>query len=123
MYLSDATAEVRSVKGSFLPSSVAVCGHCGEDQAIALPFRKRDFDTGFRDVRVNCVTKAFPVETVESFWGAMVKGSAPIQMLKNSMSVASWGEKEIQALKYLRDLLPSTPTALTSDAWLGTAIK
>ena len=86
-------------------------------------FRQEMLDAGFRDVQIRCVTKAFPVETVESFWDAMVKGSAPIQMLKNSMSVASWDEKEILALQYLRDLFPPTPTSLSSDAWLGTAIK
>ena len=53
----------------------------------------------------------------------MVKGSAPIQMLKNGMGVDVWREKEILALQYLQDRLPTVPTTLASDAWLGTAIK
>lgn len=86
-------------------------------------FRQEMQDAGFRDVKIECVTKAFPVETIPLFWDAMVKGSAPIQMLKNGMGEAVWREKELLALEYLADRLPSTPTSLTSDAWLETAIK
>jgi ubiquinone/menaquinone biosynthesis C-methylase UbiE len=86
-------------------------------------FRQELLDAGFRDVKIQCVTKNFPVETIDSFWDDMVKGSAPIQMLKNSMGIDAWKEKEKLAMQYLHELLPSIPTALASDAWLGTAIK
>lgn len=42
---------------------------------------------------------------------------------ENGMGEAVWREKELLALEYLADRLPSTPTSLTSDAWLETAIK
>ena len=86
-------------------------------------FRQELLDAGFRDVKVQCITKQFPVESIDAFWDAMVKGSAPIQMLKNGMGVDVWREKEILALQYLQDRLPTVPTTLASDAWLGTAIK
>ena len=86
-------------------------------------FRQELLDAGFSEVKIQCVTKAFPVESIPAFWKALVKGSAPIQMLKNSMGETVWREKEILAIKYLTERLPSTPASLTSDAWLGTAIK
>lgn len=86
-------------------------------------FRQEMLDVGFRDVKIQCVTKAFPVDSIPSFWEAMVKGSAPIQMLKNSMGETVWLEQEKLAIKYLHERLPIIPTSLTSDAWLGTAIK
>ena len=86
-------------------------------------FRQEMQGAGFREVRIERVTKAFPVETIPAFWEAMVKGSAPIQMLKNGMGDPLWQEKEKLALRYLQDRLPSTPTSLASDAWLGTGVK
>ena len=44
-------------------------------------------------------------------------------MLKKSMGEAVWREKEILTLDYLKERLPSTPTELTSDAWLGVGVK
>ena len=86
-------------------------------------FMREMQDAGFREVKITKVTKAFPVETIPAFWEAMVKGSAPIQMLKNSMGDTLWREKEKLALGFLHERLPTIPTALNSDAWLGTAIK
>ncbi len=78
---------------------------------------------GFRDVTIKSVRKSFPVESVRSFWHDMVKGSAPVTMMKNSMAAAEWCEKELLALAYLHEVLPETPTSLTSDAWLGSGVK
>jgi hypothetical protein len=44
-------------------------------------------------------------------------------MLKKGMGETAWREKERLAINYLEERLPSTPTTLSSDAWLGTAIK
>ncbi|MGV8933072.1 MAG: class I SAM-dependent methyltransferase [Gallionellaceae bacterium] len=81
-------------------------------------FRQELLDAGFKNVQLKCVTKYFPVESIPAFWDAMVKGSAPIQMLKKGMGAALWQEKEMLALNWLQDQLPSTPTSLSSDAWL-----
>ena len=86
-------------------------------------FRQEMLDAGFREVKIQCVTKAFPVESIDTFWTDMVRGSAPIQMMKSGMGAALWQVKEKLALNYLKMTLPVIPTALTSDAWLGTAIK
>lgn len=87
-------------------------------------FKQELLNAGFRDVKIQCITKAaFPVESIAVFWGDMVKGSAPIQMLKKSMGETAWLELEILAIKYLEENLPSVPTTLSSDAWLGLGIK
>lgn len=42
----------------------------------------------------------------------MVKGSAPIQMLKNGMGEAMWRKKEKLSLDYLQQRVPLVPTTL-----------
>ncbi|WP_283743328.1 hypothetical protein [Sideroxydans sp. CL21] len=84
------------------------------------------------------VTKAFPVGSTGDFWDNMVRGSAPIQMMKKSimsvrgepvephsenMSEALWREKEKLALAWLEETLPTLKRPLTSDAWLGMGVK
>lgn len=86
-------------------------------------FKRELQDSGFRNVEVKCVTKPFPVESIDTFWEDMVRGSAPIQLLKNSMGDDTWREKEILAIEYLEGQIRSTPTTLTSDAWLGFGVK
>ena len=87
-------------------------------------FKQEMQAAGFRQVTIRCVTKAaFPVASIPTFWQDMVKGSAPIQMLKKSYGEQLWQEKELLALAYLEKSLPTLPTALTSDAWLGLGIK
>jgi hypothetical protein len=53
----------------------------------------------------------------------MVKGSAPIQMLKKGMGEAAWREKETLAIRYLEERLTELPVRLSSDAWLGLGVK
>ena len=78
---------------------------------------------GFRDVEMHRVTQAMSVGSVETFWADMVKGSAPIVMLKNSLSDEQWLEKNQLALDYLHKTLDVDSKELTSDAWLGVACK
>ena len=86
-------------------------------------FKTEMLAAGFSQVEIRSVTKPFPVASIPEFWASMVKGSAPIQMLKKSLGENTWREKEILALDYLKEKIPSTPTTLTSDAWLGLGVK
>lgn len=87
-------------------------------------FKQEMQGAGFKKVTIRCVTKAaFPVTSIPAFWADMVKGSAPIQMLKKNLGENLWREKEMLALDYLEKKLPSLPTTLAADAWLGTGIK
>ncbi|MFZ5523825.1 MAG: class I SAM-dependent methyltransferase [Pseudomonadota bacterium] len=86
-------------------------------------FKQEMQEAGFRNVEIRRVTKPFPVTTLPEFWESMVKGSAPIQMMKKGMGEEMWREKEKLALDYLKERLPSIPAELTSDAWLGVGVK
>lgn len=86
-------------------------------------FREEMQQAGFRDVEIRGIRKGFAVDSVPEFWAAMVKGSAPLRMMKNAMGEAWWQEKEKLALAFLEQQLPDTPTELTSDAWLGLGVK
>jgi len=86
-------------------------------------FKQEMAQAGFKDVEIRRVTGSYPVESVRGFWDGMVKGSAPIQMMKNGMCETLWQEKEKSAIAFLEQQLPQMPTALTSDAWMGVGIK
>ena len=79
--------------------------------------------SGFKDVDVLSVESGVKVDSIESFWVDMVKGSAPLAMMKNSMSEEEWQEKTYIALDYLKETLTSLPTNLTAKAWLGVGVK
>ena len=86
-------------------------------------FKQEMKDAGFRNVEIRRITKAFSVTNITEFWEFMVKGSAPIQMMKKEMGEREWREKEKVALAYLSTELQNLPTELTSDAWLGVGVK
>jgi ubiquinone/menaquinone biosynthesis C-methylase UbiE len=48
-------------------------------------FKQEMEEAGFRNVEIRLVTKAFPTGSTREFWDNMVKGSAPIQMMKKSI--------------------------------------
>jgi len=80
-------------------------------------------NAGFKDIEIHLVTKSNAINSVESFWNDMVKGSAPIVMMKNSMSEKEWEEKTQIALAYLDKTIGANPASLSADAWLGFARK
>jgi ubiquinone/menaquinone biosynthesis C-methylase UbiE len=77
----------------------------------------------FKQVEIHPVSGEIPISDLREFWSDMVKGSAPIVMMKNSMSPEEWEEKERIALEFLDYKLPSLPTSLSAKAWLGCGIK
>ena len=86
-------------------------------------FKQEMEEAGFRNVEIRSVTKAFPVGSTGEFWDNMVKGSAPIQMMKKGLGEELWREKEKLALAWLEETLPTLKGPLTSDAWLGVGVK
>jgi len=87
-------------------------------------FKQEMQDAGFKDVKILSVSKTvFPVTSIPEFWDGMVKGSAPIQMMKKALGETAWKEKESLAIEYLEAQLTTLPTTLSSDAWLGVGIK
>lgn len=79
-------------------------------------FKQEMEEAGFRNVEIRSVTKAFPIPSIPEFLDYMVKGSAPIQMMKKGMNDAEWREKEKIALAWLEETLPTLKMPLTSDA-------
>lgn len=86
-------------------------------------FRAEMTAAGFRYVEIIPLTKPFTYTTVEGFWADMVKGSAPIVVLRQQLGEKVWREKEKFAIQFLQDKLKPNHTPLTSDAWLGFGIK
>jgi SAM-dependent methyltransferase len=78
---------------------------------------------GFKGVKVERVTKDFPIASISAFWQNMVKGHVGFTMMKHQLDEAEWFAKEKLALAYLHKHIPQTPTALAADAWLGTGRK
>lgn len=86
-------------------------------------FRKELESAGFKEVKIHPISLEFPVNSIEEFWSVMVKGSAPLVMLKNGFSEDEWKEKERAALEYLDSTITKVPSSLSSDAWVGEGIK
>ena len=87
-----------------------------------------------RELKKSSVTKSFLTDGAGEFWDGMVKGSAPIQMMKkqimpvrgepvephsNTTGEELWRKKEKLALASLEETLPALKRPLSSDAWLG----
>ncbi len=85
---------------------------------------QREMETaGFKNIEIRPLTQGFPVTTVPEFWDFMVKGSAPLVMMKMKLGEELWREKEKIALGYLEDVLTGKQGELTSNAWLGVGVK
>lgn len=82
-------------------------------------FEKELLKAGFRGVEIHPVTQDFPILSVDGFWSDIVKGSAPVALMKSSMPSDVWKEKERAALEYLNRELKPCPTSLSAKAWLG----
>lgn len=98
--------------------------HCGDAQT--LPYTDATFDAAFSLFGLMFFPDsllAFPTGSIGEFWGFMVKGSAPIQMMKKGLGEAQWREKVKLALVWLEETLPTLKRLLTSDAWLGVGVK
>lgn len=85
-------------------------------------FREEMVKAGFKEVRIEPVTCGTEVTSLDRFWEDMVKGAAPLVMLKNSMTEEQWQEKTKIALDYLGKTIGDSRT-LTAQAWLGYGVK
>lgn len=85
-------------------------------------FKAELTEAGFKDVEINPVSEGLQVDSVEEFWDDMIRGSAPLVMMKNTMTDEVWQEKSRIAQDYLHDIL-NLPTTLTADAWLAVGTK
>jgi ubiquinone/menaquinone biosynthesis C-methylase UbiE len=91
-----------------------------EDPAV---FRREMEGAGFQHVEILPITKNFSFSSVEQFWGDMVKGSAPIVVLRKKIGELVWKEKEKLALQFLNQKFNGNTISLSSQAWLGVGDK
>jgi len=85
-------------------------------------FKKEMTKAGFRNVEVQPVTSSLEIDTIESYWEDMIKGSAPLVMMKKGMPEELWQKKNKIALAYLHETLGSIKT-LSARAWLAYGVK
>ena len=78
---------------------------------------------GFRDVEVHKVTHGVEFSDAETFWEELTKGSAPVLMMQKKMGEDAWQEKSKIAVIHIEETVKTFPATLTSDAWLGVAVK
>jgi len=80
-------------------------------------------EAGFVEVRVEPVCHALAVTNIDSFWHGMVRGTAPIALLRHKSSTDEWARIEAAALDHIRRALPELPAMLSSTAYLAVGRK
>ncbi|MEM7443538.1 MAG: class I SAM-dependent methyltransferase [Pseudomonadota bacterium] len=78
---------------------------------------------GFRDVSVHHVTLSSEITSAEDFWAGMVKGSAPVLMLKNATPEEVWREKSKRAVDHIETEVGPLPVTLSATAYVGVGVK
>lgn len=78
---------------------------------------------GFREVEVRKVTKGVEFASAEHFWDTMVKGSAPVAMMKKGTGEDAWRAKSAIAVDHVTRSVGTAPFTLSADAWFGIATK
>lgn len=79
---------------------------------------------GFCDVHVERVDHGLPIpEDIEEFWQSMVQSSAPIALMKASMSETQWQAANEKALDHLHRTRPADLVSFGMSAWLGVGCK
>lgn len=84
-------------------------------------FRSEMGMAGFKNISIEPVTHAFPLLDPDALWISMVKGSAPVTLMKNHTAAEIWQEKEKACIQYIRDHQSDVP--LTSTAYLAIGVK
>jgi hypothetical protein len=77
---------------------------------------------GFVDVNIERIRHSFPVENPIQFWKSMVKGSAPVTLLKSRTDPVKWQKREKIAVAWLAQHLGDS-VKLYSTAFLATGFK
>ena len=78
---------------------------------------------GFKNVEIKRITKSLELKTHQEFWDTMVKGSAPIVVMKENMGEELWKEKEVVAMDFIKQKIPEVPASMPSSAWIGIGTK
>ena len=86
-------------------------------------FEKEMQNAGFTDVSISHFDGGWEVRDHKAFLDAMVRGSAPIVLLKQQLDDKTWTEKRGIMLDYIMQEIPELPHTLHSRAYIGTGSK
>ena len=86
-------------------------------------FKTEMEQAGFSDVSITAFDGLWHVDGIEDFLESMVRGSAPITMLKNQLGEQVWAEKRAIMLAFLKERPSTLPATLNSRAWIGIGRK
>lgn len=78
---------------------------------------------GFSEIEVHTYAPPFTITDSTEFFNTMVEGSAPIQLMRSKMDVATWDQKSKTMLDYIKSKLPALPAQVSSQANLAIARK
>jgi ubiquinone/menaquinone biosynthesis C-methylase UbiE len=86
-------------------------------------FKREMEQAGFTKVSITHFDGSWTLTDVEEFFDSMVRGSAPIVMLKNQLGGDVWTEKRAIMLEWLKGRIPHVPVTLHSRAYIGLGHK
>lgn len=86
-------------------------------------FKREMSEAGFTEVSIIPFDGYWHVESVEGFFDSIVRGSAPLVMLKNNLGEAEWADKRAIMLDHIGKQLTEVPTKLNSRAFIGVGRK
>jgi len=86
-------------------------------------FKREMTEAGFSEVSIIPFDGYWHVDSVEGFFDSIVRGSAPLVMLKNNLGEEEWAAKRTIMLDYIRERLPELPAELNSRAFIGIGRK
>ncbi len=86
-------------------------------------FQTEMTQAGFQNASISSFDGKWEITHVRDFLDNMIRGSAPIIMLKNQMEPAAWEEKYKIMLAYMNRTLTTLPQTRTSRAYLGVGVK
>lgn len=78
---------------------------------------------GFKNIKIEGFSADWEITDVESFLDDMIKGSAPLVMMKEKLGPDIWKQKYLIILDHLHTQIPNTPIRLGSKAWFGSGQK
>jgi SAM-dependent methyltransferase len=90
-----------------------------DDPAV---FEREMKASGFQSVSIERVKHSFPVMNPRQFWEGMVRGSAPVTLMKSRVDPVKWRAAEEVAVHWLENRLGDR-TKLYSTAFLGSGMK
>lgn len=86
-------------------------------------FKNEMEQAGFTDVSVTAFDGGWTITDVEQFFDSMIKGSAPIVVIKNQLEEDVWNEKRDIMLNWIKKQIPQVPVTLHARAYIGVGQK